>query len=169
MPCGSASRRKSWQPLSMCSLIRASLTALAQMGQSTIFEDEWLDARDANYSGVTRRARPALSRKCPRLMTADDGLEHAILTLYKHPLSYLALPFVTLRGSPMCQRYCHAKYRDSSYNIHPNRHQETISNSKVPHQLLPPTASHVCDNKKRRPLQAREASRWAEAGCLVGC
>lgn len=42
-------------------------------------EDEWLGARDANYSGVTRRARPALSRICPRLMTADDGLEHAML------------------------------------------------------------------------------------------
>lgn len=42
-------------------------------------EDEWLGARDANYSGVTRRARPALSRICPRLMTADDGREHAML------------------------------------------------------------------------------------------
>lgn len=41
-------------------------------------EDEWLGARDANYSGVTRRARPALFRICPRLMTAEDGLEHAV-------------------------------------------------------------------------------------------
>jgi hypothetical protein len=36
VPCGSDSSRKALHPLSMCSLIRASLTALEQIGQSTI-------------------------------------------------------------------------------------------------------------------------------------
>jgi hypothetical protein len=72
VPCASCSRRKSRQPLSMCSLIRASLTAFEQMGQSTIGMS-WMSGsayatRSTVISGVPRRRyRHYLG------MTADGG------------------------------------------------------------------------------------------------
>jgi hypothetical protein len=72
VPCGSCSKRKSLHPLSMCSLILASLTAFEQMGQSTIWMS-WVGGLYATritvISGVTRRAASALTRVSP----LDDG------------------------------------------------------------------------------------------------